>query len=245
VTVYLVGAGPGAADLLTVRAAALLARADVVVHDRLVSNDVLTLARGARLVDVGKVPGAGDVQASINELLVDLGRRHDCVVRLKGGDPFIFGRGAEEVEALRDAGLEVEVVPGLSSVLAAPLLAGVPLTHRGAARGVVIVTATERDGGADLRSLADPTLTIVVVMGVARRRAVAADLMAGGLSRDTPVAVVERAGTPDQRVVRGVLERLGDLDVSAPAVIIVGAVAGLDLGAVASPGTLCFLSSST
>ena len=146
-TVYLVGAGPGGAGLITRRGAELLARAHVVVHDRLVGRDVLELAaRDAPLIDVGKIPGDGDTQSEINGLLVRLAQVHGRVVRLKGGDPFVFGRGAEEVEALRAAGVEVEVVPGVSSAFAGPLLAGVPVTHRGLAHAVTVVTATGEGG---------------------------------------------------------------------------------------------------
>lgn len=236
-TVHLVGAGPGDVGLVTLRAAALLARADVVVHDRLVSREVLELVKpGARRVDVGKRPGDGDTQESINQLLVTLGRDHDCVVRLKGGDPFVFGRGAEEVEALRAAGIAVEVVPGVSSVFAGPLLAGVPVTHRGLASGVTIVTATSEGGVAtDFTRLADPSTTLVVLMGVGRRAKIARDLIASGLDPATPVAVIERASTDSQRTVRCELGDLASIDVAAPAVIVIGAVAGLDLGLVPSP----------
>jgi uroporphyrin-III C-methyltransferase len=142
VTVYLVGAGPGAADLLTVRAARLLGDADVVVRDRLVDESVMGYVNPrAEVIDVGKRPGDSASQSSINELLVDLGARHDVVVRLKGGDPFVFGRGGEELAALHDAGIACDVVPGLSSALAGPLAAGIPVTHRGVSRGVTIVSA--------------------------------------------------------------------------------------------------------
>lgn len=235
-TVHLVGAGPGDAGFLTRRGAALLARADVVVHDRLVSPEVLELAAGARLVDVGKVPGDGDTQGAINELLVGLAAEHDCVVRLKGGDPFVFGRGGEEVESLRAAGVAVEVVPGVSSAFAGPLLAGVPVTHRGLAAGVSVLTAAGEGGTTtDLTRWANPDATLVILMGVARRGAIARDLIAGGLDPGTPVAVIERASTDSQRTVHADLAALGDLDVTSPAVIVVGAVAGLDLGLVPSP----------
>ncbi|MDE3064051.1 MAG: uroporphyrinogen-III C-methyltransferase [Acidobacteriota bacterium] len=230
-SVHLVGAGPGDAGLVTRRAASLLARADVVVHDRLVSPEVLELAPGARLVDVGKFPGDGDTQGAINELLVELAAQHDCVVRLKGGDPFVFGRGGEEAEALRAAGVAVEVVPGVSSAFAGPLLAGVPVTHRGLASGVSVLTATGEGGAtADVTRWANPDATLVILMGVARRAAIARDLIAGGLDPATPVAVIERASSESQRTVRADLASLGDLDVASPAVIVVGAVAGLDLG---------------
>ncbi len=234
-TVHLVGAGPGGAGLLTRRGAELLARADVVVHDRLVGRDVLDLAaRDALRLDVGKIPGDGDTQAQINALLVSLGRGHDCVVRLKGGDPFVFGRGAEEVEALRAASVDVEVVPGVSSAFAGPLLAGVPVTHRGLAHGVTVVTATGEGGvDTDFRRLAVSGVTLVVLMGVARRGQIAEGLIAGGMAPATPVVVIERASNDSQRTTRCDLGSLASVPVESPAVIVVGEVAGLDLDVVA------------
>jgi len=234
VTVYLVGAGPGDADLLTVRAARLLARADVVVHDRLISREVLDLAAPhAELIDVGKRPGSSDSQDDINELLVMLGRRHECVVRLKGGDPFVFGRGGEEALALSAHGVAVEVVAGITSAFAGPLLAGVPVTHRGLSHGVTVVTGSAVPGATvDFRRLANADLTLVVLMGVRRRGVIARELIEGGLERSTPVAVVERASSAQQRVVRCTLEELGARRVESPAVLVIGAVAALDLGRV-------------
>ena len=239
-SVYLVGAGPGDVDLLTLRAAQLLARADVVVHDRLVGPEILDLIRpGVPRVDVGKIPGTAHSQAAINETLVSLGRRYDCVVRLKGGDPFVFGRGGEEALVLREAGIPVEVVPGISSSFAGPLLAGVPVTHRGLSHGVTVVTGHAEDGRAvDFRQLANPDLTLVVLMGVSRRGEIANELLEGGLEATTPLAVIERAASATQRVVLATLSELADLDVVNPAVIVIGAVAALDLGLVASYGLL-------
>ena len=152
-------------------------------------------------------------------------------MRLKGGDPFVFGRGAEEARALADAGIDVVVVPGLSSALAAPALAGISLTQRGVARGVCVVTATGEDGEpVDLRGVAHPEITLVILMGVAARARIVDELRDAGLDEETPVCVVERAGWPSQRVVRAVLSDLVSLEVSAPAVIVVGAAAGVDLG---------------
>lgn len=232
-SVALVGAGPGAADLLTLRAARLLKEADVVVYDRLVDPSVLALAAdGAELIDVGKRPGSSHNQELINELLVALGRRHDLVVRLKGGDPFVFGRGGEELEALRAAGIETELVPGITSALSGPAAAGIPVTHRGASHGVTVVTGHARDGeGVDFRRLANPDLTLVVLMGVANRASIAAELLAGGLEPATPVAVVESAFTGAQRTSRSRLDELGQLEVASPAVLVIGAVAALELTA--------------
>lgn len=233
-SVYLVGAGPGDADLVTLRAARLLAEADVVVHDRLVGAGVLDLiSPRARRIDVGKTPGSSNSQGDINDLLVDLAREHAVVVRLKGGDPFVFGRGGEEACALTARGVDVRVVPGISSAFAAPLLAGIPVTHRGVSHGVCVVTATAESGArVDFVDLARPGITLVVLMGVARRREIADELRRGGLDGSTPVAVVQRASSLDQRVVRGRLDELADFDVASPAVIVVGPVAALELGVV-------------
>ena len=232
-TVHLVGAGPGDPDLLTLKAARLLVQADVVVHDALVDEAVLALVPpSAELIDVGKRPGRPVPQELITALLVDLGRRHGCVVRLKGGDPYVFGRGGEEALGLQEAGVAFEVVPGVTSAVAAPALAGVPVTHRGLAAAVTIVTGHRRPGdeeATDWEALARVGGTVVVLMGVAERAGIAARLMAGGRPADTPVAVVERAGTAAQRVVRGSLGELSALAVEAPATIVIGAVAALDL----------------
>jgi uroporphyrin-III C-methyltransferase len=231
VTVFLVGAGPGDADLLTVRAARLLARADVVVHDRLIERSVLELANAnAELIDVGKAPGAFTSQSIINDLLVTLGQTYDCVVRLKGGDPFVFGRGGEEMLALREAGVACDVVPGITSAFSGPLAAGIPVTHRSLSRGVTVVTghlANDDDGY--FRRLANPDITLVILMGVARRDSIANQLVEGGLSPTTPVAVVENAWTERQRETRATLTELGGLDVASPAIIVIGPCAALSL----------------
>lgn len=225
-SVYIVGAGPGAPDLLTLRARDVLARADVVVYDRLVDERVLAFAPTAQLVNVGKAPGSGPSQESINQSLCELAQHHACVVRLKGGDPFVFGRGAEEWRALRAAGVMVEVVPGVSSAFAAPLAAGISVTERAVARGVTVVTGRASDGDLDFGALANADLTLVVLMGVERRGHIADQLMLGGLSPATAVAVVERMSWCDQRVVRCRLDQLAVTAVRSPAVIVVGPVAG-------------------
>jgi uroporphyrin-III C-methyltransferase len=230
-TVHLVGAGPGDPDLLTVRAHRLLGQAEVVVHDRLVAPAVLDLAVRARLVDVGKTPGGPRrAQADINRVLVDEGRRYRCVVRLKGGDPYLFGRGAEEAHHLLQAGVDVEVVPGVSSALAAPAAAGVPVTHRRASTGVTIVTgATATDTtGVDWATLARLDHTLVVLMGVGSAPTWVELLIANGRNADEPVAVVGSATTAGQRVVRTTLTRLPSVDVPAPATVVVGPVAAFD-----------------
>lgn len=227
-TVYLVGAGPGDPDLLTVRAVRLLATADVVLHDRLVPTEVLAIAPAhAELVDVGKRPGGSHVQEVINDLLVSLGRSTRTVVRLKGGDPYLFGRGGEEVDALAAAGVPYEVVPGVTSALAGPAAAGIPVTHRHDARAVTIVTGHEARSSEPVAwdHLARVGGTIVVLMGVERRASIGERLLAGGLDPDTPVAIVQDATLPTQAVVAGRLVDLGELPARSPAVMVIGAVA--------------------
>src|ERR1700722_9043059 len=230
-TVYLVGAGPGDGDLLTVRAANLLQRAHVIVRDRLIDSSVLGyISPRAVIYDVGKRAGESNTQSSINDLLVELASSHDTVVRLKGGDPFVFGRGGEEILALRAAGVAYEVVPGLSSALAGPLAAGIPVTHRGVSRGVAIVSARGAKGDlTDFRSLANAELSLVILMGVEHRGRIARELIDGGLEDTTPVAVIEQAWTGQQRTTRGALDELGLFDVRPPAIIVVGGVASFDL----------------
>lgn len=233
---WLVGAGPGDPDLLTVKAARVLAGADVVVHDALVGDGVLALVpAAAELIDVGKRPGRPVPQETISALLVHLGRDGRRVVRLKGGDPYVFGRGGEEAQALLDAGLAFEVVPGLSSAVAAPAAAGVPITHRGVSAAFTVVTGHRRQGEPDVdwRSLGRVGGTIVVLMGVAQRAAIAAELLAGGLSPTTPVAAVHAATTDRQVATRGRLDELAGMEVSSPAVIVIGAVAAFDLRSLA------------
>ncbi len=233
-TVYLVGAGPGDADLLTLRAARLLAETQVVVHDRLVDPSVLSMVNPSAVrIDVGKSPGGVISQEDINETLIAVARTHTHVVRLKGGDPFVFGRGGEEALALRAVGVTCEVVPGVTSAFAGPLAVGIPVTHRGWSRGVTVVTGhPSSDDDNYFGRIAHRDLTLVILMGVGRRALIADQLMAGGLAQSTPVAVVEQAWTSAQRVVRGRLDELGRLNVCAPAVIVVGDVAALDVDAV-------------
>jgi uroporphyrinogen III methyltransferase/synthase len=237
VTVYLVGAGPGDPRLVTVRGADLLRRADVVVYDRLAGDALLDLApSGCLLIDAGK--GPGDVtltQDETTDLLIEHGRRGALVVRLKGGDPFVFGRGGEEAQALREAGVAYEIVPGISSAIAVPAYAGVPVTHRDLAAQVTIVTGHERPGkpraDVDWAALAGLPGTLVVLMGVARLGPVAAALIAGGKAPETPVCVTQSGTTAAQRSVVGTLATIAaDVEAAAirsPAVTVVGAVAAL------------------
>jgi uroporphyrin-III C-methyltransferase len=243
VTVYLVGAGPGDPDLLTLRAASLLARADVIVHDRLIDHRILaSAAPWAELIDVGKTPGSPcHSQAEINRILVERGRTHDVVVRLKGGDPFVFGRGGEEAEVLVAHGIAVDVVPGVSSSIAAPAAAGIPVTMRGIASGVTIVTAHQdpaKESGLDWDALARSGTTLVVLMGAARARSVSQRLIAGGMRPDMPVAVITSATNPDQLIDRTTLAQLGEMPVCNPSTIVIGEVAALDVTAAASLAAL-------
>lgn len=213
--VYLVGAGPGDPDLLTVKAWKLLGRADVVVHDRLVGDGVLGLVRpDALLVDVGKKPGEHRFgQQEINALLVRLAAPGRTVVRLKGGDPFVFGRGGEEALHLLSHGIDVEVVPGITAAFGAAASLKVPLTHRGVATGVRFVTGHCRDGwwlDLDWHGLADPQTTLVLYMGLLHIEEITAQLVAAGLDPGTPVVAVERATLPDERSVRATLGTVAD-----------------------------------
>jgi uroporphyrinogen III methyltransferase/synthase len=234
VTVFLVGAGPGDPGLLTRRGAEVLGRADVVIHDRLAEAALLDLAPvGAERIDVGKSPGAPVPQDAINDLLVERGRRVATVVRLKGGDPFVFGRGGEEAAALEAAGVAFEVVPGVTSAVAVPAYGGVPVTHRGLATSFTVVTGHSRhavDVETNWEALATVGGTIVVLMGVAHRAVIAERLLAGGLPAATPVAAVTWGSRPQQRTVRTTLAGLGAASLQPPATIVIGAVAGLDLG---------------
>ena len=232
-TVYLVGAGPGDPGLLTRRGAELLGQADVVVHDRLSEISLLDLAPpGAERIDVGKSPGAPVPQEQINALLVERGRRVPVVVRLKGGDPFVFGRGGEEAVALAEAGVPFEIVPGITAAVAVPAYAGIPVTHRGLSTSFTVVTGHSRhavDNDVDWGALARAADTIVVLMGVAHRAEIAARLQAAGLPADTPVAAVRWGTRPGQRTVRTTLEGLPDVTLEPPVTIVIGQVAGLDL----------------
>jgi uroporphyrinogen III methyltransferase/synthase len=233
-TVYLVGAGPGDPGLLTRRGAELLTRADVVVHDRLADPRLLDLAgERAERIDVGKSPGAPVAQDEINRLLVERGRAGQTVVRLKGGDPFVFGRGGEEALALAAAGVSFEVVPGVTSAVAVPAYAGVPVTHRGRATSFTVVTGHSRnalDRETNWAALAAAGGTIVVLMGVAHRAEIAARLIDAGLDPATPAVAVTWGTRPTQTTVRTDLAGLAAARVEPPATIVIGEVAGLDLG---------------
>jgi uroporphyrin-III C-methyltransferase/precorrin-2 dehydrogenase/sirohydrochlorin ferrochelatase len=233
--VHIVGAGPGAADLITLRGQRLLEQADVIVHDRLVGDGVLDLARrDADRIDVGKTPGRHPVpQDRINDILIAQARQGKRVVRLKGGDPFVFGRGGEELQALNAAGVHAEVVPGITAATACAAATGIPLTHRGHASAVTFVTGHKGDGDApdvDWAALARSGATLAVYMGIGGAGAIANDLSRHGLA-DTPVAVIENGTRPDQRVFTGHVRGLDALvranGVTGPALIVIGDVTAL------------------
>ncbi|MGO9660204.1 MAG: uroporphyrinogen-III C-methyltransferase [Acidimicrobiales bacterium] len=236
-TVFLVGAGPGDPGLLTRRGAEVLATADVVVHDRLTDPALLALAPAtAEKVDVGKQPDDRGDQDAINQLLVARARDGLRVVRLKGGDPFVFGRGGEEALALKAAGVAFEVVPGVSAAIAAPASAGVPVTHRGLVTSFTVVAGHSRSvdtapgaGGTNWEALAGAGGTIVVLMGAAHRQRIAERLVAGGMSPLTPVLAVQWGTGPGQASVRTTLAGLPAVALGPPLTIVIGEVAGLDL----------------
>ena len=229
--VTLVGGGPGAVDLLTVRGRRALAEADVVVADRLGPVDVLDeLAPGVEVIDVGKTPGNHPVpQHEINAILVEQAQRGRRVVRLKGGDPFVYGRGGEEVLACRAAGVPVDVVPGVSSALSVPALAGIPLTHRGTVAAFHVVSGHDGLDAAALAGVRDRTATLVVLMGVSQLARITAQALGAGADPALPVAIVENGSTPRQRVTRAplgeIVERAAQSGVRPPAIIVVGDVA--------------------
>lgn len=234
-SVVLVGAGPGDPGLLTLRALRELNEADVIVHDQLVSAEVLALARrDARRIDVGKHAGQhATTQEQINALLIELAQQGQRVVRLKGGDPFVFGRGGEELQALRAAGIAFEVVPGITAALACAAYAGIPLTHRAHAQSLRLVTAhCERSADRlDWAGLAQDRQTLAFYMGVAGLERIRERLLAHGRDGITPFALIENGSRPNQRVLLGTLDQLPDIarqqQMQSPALLIVGEVAAL------------------
>jgi uroporphyrin-III C-methyltransferase/precorrin-2 dehydrogenase/sirohydrochlorin ferrochelatase len=234
--VSLVGAGPGDAELLTLRAARLIRRADVVLYDKLVGSDVLAMARrDARLVDVGKRCGRHALsQEAINRLLVEHARRGAHVVRLKGGDPFVFGRGGEELDWLRSAGVPADIVPGVTAATAAAARLGIPLTHRGISRALHLVTghgADDSEVALDWPALARPGATLAIYMGARTLPRIAERLAEAGLPTATPTVAIENATRPDERVCRGTLAevaaRVADGDFSGPMLVVLGEVVAL------------------
>jgi uroporphyrin-III C-methyltransferase len=235
--VYLVGAGPGDPELLTRKAERLLKDADIILYDALVGEGIRELfPANVKLVDVGK--RADDhtyPQEEINRMLVGLASEYKRVVRLKGGDPYVFGRGGEEAEALRKAGIEVEVVPGITSAIAVPEHAGIPVTHRGCSSAVTVITGhedpTKGESALNFKALAQMKGTIVILMGIKRLKENVDALLANGKPRDTPVAIIERGTTPRERVTAGTLGNIVGLaelrEVQAPAIIVIGEVVRL------------------
>lgn len=233
--VYLVGAGPGDPELLTVKAKRLLENGDVVLHDKLSGPNILDQIDADRLEDVG-TRGHGDTtpQSYVNERMVELAREGKTVVRLKGGDPTVFGRGGEEMRYLADHGVPFEVVPAITSAIAGPEVAGIPVTDRNHASTVSIVTGHEdpekAESAVDWEALANTGGTIVVLMGVTRLPDYTDSLVDAGLAPETPVAMVERATWPDQQVVTGTLDSIvgaaDDAGIEPPAITVIGEVAG-------------------
>jgi len=233
--VYLIGAGPGDPDLLTFRALRLLQQADVVVYDRLVSPDILEMARrDSEKVYVGKQRSNHSLpQESINDLLAKLALAGKRVARLKGGDPFIFGRGGEEIETLMQQGINFQVVPGITAAAGCASYAGIPLTHRDHAQSCTFVTGHLKDGSINLdwKQLATPNQTIVIYMGLVGLEQICHALIEHGLRRDYPIAIIQQGTTPDQRVITGTLSdmphRVEAADIKPPTLIIVGTVVEL------------------
>ena len=236
-SVYLVGAGCGEADLITVRGSELIASCDVLCHDSLISKELLDLAVNAEKIDVGKRMGRQSAsQEEICRLLIEKAREGKCVVRLKGGDPFVFGRGGEEALALKEAGVPFSIVPGISSAIAIPEMAGIPVTHRGLSRGFHVVTAHMGDSDElpeELRLLAPFKSTLIILMGLSKLESIAEKLIQWGRGPDTPAAVISGGNAPKHACVRGSLTDIAALTrmagVEPPAVIVVGETAALEL----------------
>jgi len=229
--VWLVGAGPGDPELLTLKAVRALNAAQVVMIDDLVNPAVLEHCQGAKIIPVGKRGGCRSTpQEFIHRLMLRYARQGFCVVRLKGGDPCIFGRGSEEADWLKAHGIEVELVNGITAGLAGATQCGIPLTLRGVARGVTLVTAhTQDDSSLNWQALAQTGTTLVVYMGVAKIEEVQRELLAGGLPANTPVAMIENASLPHQRECRselaGMQQAAHAFQLKAPAVLVIGEVA--------------------
>ncbi|MGB9964510.1 uroporphyrinogen-III C-methyltransferase [Halobacterium hubeiense] len=235
-TVYLVGSGPGDPELLTVKAARLLEDADVVLHDKLPGPEILSEIPEEKREDVGKRAGGERTpQSDINARMVELAREGEDVVRLKGGDPFVFGRGGEEMVYLADHDVPFEVVPGISSAVAAPAAADIPVTHRDHASSVSFVTGhedpTKDESAVDWQALADTGGTIVVLMGVGKLPDYTRALREAGMDPETPVALVEKGTRPGQQVATGTLDTIVDardeVGIEPPAVTVIGGVAGV------------------
>ena len=242
--VFLVGGGPGDPDLLTIKALKIIQRADVIVYDALITPEILALGnKDAEYICVGKKAGNHTlVQEKINQLLVDLANKGKVVCRLKGGDPYIYGRGGEEAQLLAKNNIPYQVIPGITAAAACSASVGIPLTHRDYAQSLQFVTghlkkssvtgqSNERDSGPNWQSLASANQTLVIYMGVLQSQEIKQQLIKHGRSADTPVAIIEKGTRPDQRVVIGTLNTLDELvqthKIGSPALIIVGEVVNL------------------
>lgn len=231
--VYLVGGGPGDPGLLTLRGLDYLHRADVVVYDRLANNLLLDYAPQAQLIDVGKEPDHHPIpQEQINCILIEKAREGKTVVRLKGGDPFVFGRGGEEAQALADAGIPFEVVPGVTSAIAVPAYAGIPVTQRGMASSVTFVTghcAGREPLNLNWSALAQGNDTLVFLMGIHHLPQIVESLISAGRASETPVALIEQGTLPEQKIVAGTLADILEKasDIRPPAIIVIGEVVKL------------------
>lgn len=235
--VYLVGAGPGDPELITVKGLGILRRADVILYDRLAAPELLKEAKpGAELIDAGKQPQKHRLdQGTINALIVERAQQGLSVVRLKGGDPFVFGRGGEEAIACREAGIPFVVVPGVTSAISVPAYAGIPVTHRGVATAFTVLSGHEDPDdpatSIDYEALAKVGGTLVLLMGVSHLPQITAKLLAAGLTENTPATSIERGTTESQRVVRGMLATIAEraAELKPPTITVIGAVAGLKL----------------
>jgi uroporphyrin-III C-methyltransferase len=234
VTVHLVGAGPGDPGLITARGLDLLRRAEVLVHDRLAGARLVAEApAGCLLLDAGKAPGRQAMtQDEINAALVEHGQSGRLVVRLKGGDPFVFGRGAEEALTLARAGISCEVIPGITAGIGVPAALGIPVTHRDFAHGVTFVTGhTHDNGGPDWAALARTDTTLVIYMGMKRLPEITRALRDAGMAGETPAAAIQHGTTPHQRYVLATLATLAgaarDTELGSPALVVIGRVVGL------------------
>lgn len=223
--VYLVGAGPGDPELVTIKAVKLLKEADVVIYDRLANKEILKEAAGAELIYVGKKAGTHyKTQDEINQILIDEGQKHDTVVRLKGGDPFVFGRGGEEMLALLEKGIEVEIVPGVTSAIGVPGTVGLPVTHRGVATSFTVVTGHEDPTKTENQVKWDFNAdTIIILMGIGKLEVNVQEIMKYK-SPETPVCIIEKGTMPGQRIVTGTLRNITQKDIKPPALVIIGPV---------------------
>ncbi|GAB4311795.1 MAG: uroporphyrinogen-III C-methyltransferase [Methanobacteriaceae archaeon] len=223
--VYLIGAGPGDPDLITLKAVRILKKADVVIYDRLANEEILGYAKDAELIYVGKKAGEHyKSQDEINQILLEQGKKHNVVVRLKGGDPFVFGRGGEEMLALLEHGIDVKFVPGVTSAIGVPTSIGLPVTHRGVATSFTIVTGHEDPTKKEKQVKWDYTAdTIIILMGVGRLKDNVQELMKYR-DPETPVCVIENGTLPGERVVMGTLGNITEKKINTPALVIIGNV---------------------